>query len=73
LNPIVSTRAYLSSAQARHVAESWPPESKTKADVCISSSIGRATFFPHLLFGGSDQMIGQDVDMLGCILEEIPN
>src|SRR5437868_8745704 len=34
---MVSTRSYLSSASARQVVESWPPEKRTRAVVCMGS------------------------------------
>src|SRR5215216_156687 len=36
---MVSMRSYLSSASARQVVESWPPEKRTSAVVCMAGSI----------------------------------
>jgi len=57
-NPMVSTKSYLSNAQARHVAESCPPDSKTIAvfvlsigpDTPIFQVPRRLCLFPSFLF-----------------------
>ena len=38
---MVSTRWYLESACARQVVESWPPEKRTRAVVCIKERLGK--------------------------------